>query len=224
MIARVRTAGSDGSSDAGGDDTRGGAEVGPSQPVALGQSEEARGTTGTGARGGQTRPAAPTLAAPEGVCAPADVAVAPSVANGQVAGRDVVLSLSLQTRESEACTWQVSADSLTVRVAQDGRTVWSTQQCRRVVPEQSVVVRKGVATVVELTWNARESNEGCRVGRAEWVRPGEFTIAAAALGGEPADAEFALAKPAPETIEVTPEKQDEKGSKKKPKTPKTPTN
>ena len=54
-----------------------------------------------------------------------------------------------------------------------------------------------------MAWNARESNQGC-TRRTEWVLPGDFTIAAAALGGEPAEADFSLVGPGTKTVEVEP--------------------
>lgn len=196
VIAQWLTGGSDGSSDETPAAEQAGAQVSATQTVTAGDATSTAPVT-PGAK------ATPTLAAPEGVCKPADVAVTPSVAGGQAAGAYVTLSLSLQTITSEACTWQVASNSLTVRIAQGKEEIWSTRQCRKAVPSQSVVVRRAVATVVTMTWNARESNQGC-TSRTAWVLPGDFTIAAAALGGEPAEAAFSLVRPATRTIEVTP--------------------
>ncbi|WP_408897888.1 hypothetical protein ACJ5H2_01990 [Nocardioides sp. R1-1] len=146
--------------------------------------------------------------------------VTPSVAEGAVAGRDVPVTLSLQTRESEACTWQVSASTVVVKVVSDGDDVWTTRQCPQAVTDQAVVIRRAVPTTVQVVWHeARESTEGC-TRRADWVLPGTFTVAAAALGGEPAQADFVLGAPAPETIQVTPKAPKTKKAKK----PTTPVN
>ena len=226
IIARWLTAGSDASSDDAGAKQAGagvpatqtvtaGAED-PTDAGSAGTSGAATGTTPTGPVG----PTTPTLAPPQGVCSPSDIVITPSVPSGAVAGRDVPLRLSLQTVTAEACTWEVGPRSLAVRISRDGSSVWSSRQCPRSVPRQSVVVRRAVATVVELTWkDARESADGCTTG-AGWVRPGDFTIAAAALGGEPGQAEFTLGSPAPETIPVSPKSTPTK----QPKKPKTPVN
>jgi hypothetical protein len=229
VIARVLTAGSD---------ARAGDRPAAEQVGGQVESKSAGSTTGADGVGegagagtddqqadgagatGPTAPATPTLAEPQGECAPADVIITPSVAEGALAGRDVPVTLTLQTRESEACTWQVSAATLVVKVAQDGGDVWTTRQCPQAVTEQPVVVRRAVTTTVQVVWNeARESTEGC-THRAGWVRPGTFTVAAAALGGEPAQADFALGAPVPETIQVTPKAKNTKKAKQ----PKTPTN
>lgn len=234
IIARWLTAGSDGSSGGADAAEQAGSGVAATETVTAGDEQTGKGTAtddtatgGTptgGATGptGPTGPTTPTLAPPQGVCAASDVLVTPSVAAGAVAGRDVVLRLSLQTRTAEACTWEVGPKSLTVRIAQGRTGVWASQQCPRAVPHQSVVVRRQVATVVQLTWTeARKSTEGCTAG-AGWAMPGDFTISAAALGGEPAEAEFSLGKPVAETVQVTP-KSDPKTTKK-PKKSKTPVN
>ncbi|WP_182379041.1 hypothetical protein [Nocardioides sp. WS12] len=196
VIAQWLTGGSDGSSDETPAAEQAGAQVSATQTVTAGEATSTAPVT-PGAK------VTPTLAAPEGICKPADVAVTPSVAKGQAAGGNVTLSLSLQTVTAEACTWQVSSTSVTVRIAKGNEEIWSTRQCARAVPSQSVVVRRAVATIVTMTWNARESNQGC-TSRTHWVLPGDFTIAAAALGGEPAEAAFSLGRPANRTVVVTP--------------------
>lgn len=221
VIARWLTGSSDGSSD---DDVaeQAGAQVQATGTVTAGESTATATTTAspTGTKGAS---ATPTLAAPEGTCEASDIAVTPSVAKGAEAGDDVTLRLSLQTLESEACTWQVSRTSLTVKISDGSDELWTTQQCLAVVPTESVVVRRAVATVVELTWNARESAPRCSP-RTAWVLPGDYTIAAAALGGEPAEAEFTLVRPAARTVEVTPKSTATATSKENPKKSRTPVN
>ncbi|GAA3655923.1 hypothetical protein GCM10022237_14980 [Nocardioides ginsengisoli] len=221
VIARWLTAGSDGSSADAADAKRTGAQVPATQTVTAGASGGPSGAA-SGDPSGATAPVAPTtptLAAPEGECSASDVVVTPSVATGAVAGGDVPVSLSLQTLSSEACNWQVDSRSVTVRISQNGKVVWTTGQCPKMVPTQPVVVRRAVATVVQMSWNARESTSGCTA-QAKWVMPGGFTVEAASLGGEPAEADFSLGRPVAKTIEVPPPSTPVK----QPKKPKTPTN
>lgn len=214
VIARWLTGGSDGASDETPVAEQAGAQVSATQTVTAGDESGAVAGDEASAKVGKAGATAPTLAAPEGTCAAADVAVTPSVAPGSVAGQDVALTLSLQTLTAEACTWEVSGSSLVVRIARGSRQVWSTAQCPEVVPTTSVVLRRTVATVVQLTWpEARESDEGC-TRRVDWVEPGDFTIAAASFGGEPAEAAFSLGAPAPRTVEVTQEPKKVKKVKK----------
>ncbi|WP_435770396.1 hypothetical protein [Nocardioides sp. SYSU DS0651] len=213
LTATWLTGGSDGRSTETPTAEQAGAEVpvtGAATGAATGDASAGRATAGPTAPSGQARGKrkrtarpTPTLAAPEGTCEAADVRVTPSVDESAVAGRDVAIALSLQTIAAEACTWKVAPDTITVRIARPSGALWTTQHCRKAVPTESVVVRRAVPTVVRLSWNARESAEGCR--RAtEWVLPGDYTIAAAALGGEPVETDFSLASPAPRTIEATP--------------------
>lgn len=192
-IARVLTGGSDASSDGKPVAEQAGAQVQPSRTVTAGATT----ATGSpaGAATGASAPATPTLAAPQGPCPAADVVVTPSVPAPAVAGSDVTLRLALQTRTAEACTWQVSPATVTVKISDGSRQLWTTQQCTAAVPPTPVVVRRAVATVVDLTWaDTRQSDAGC-TRRAGWVTSGDYTIAAAALGGEPASAAFVLVKP-----------------------------
>lgn len=232
VTARLLTAGSDARSGDQAAAEQAGGRVGAGST----ESTESTGADGAGEQAGQlgegaeagdgtgatapTEPVTPALAEPQGECDPADVIVTPSVAEGAVAGRDVPVILTLQTRESPACTWQVNASTVVVKVARDSGDVWTTRQCPQALADQPVVVRQAVTTTVQVIWaEARESTDGC-TRRAGWVKPGSFTVAAAALGGEPAHADFALGAPAPETIQVTPKAKHTKKAKQ----PKTPTN
>lgn len=217
VIARWLTGSSDGRSDDVAAE-QAGAQVEATGTVTAGQST-ATATTTASAPG---RKATPTLAAPEGTCQASDVAVTPSVARPAEADDDITLRLSLQTLESEACTWQVSRDSVIVKISEGSDELWTTQQCPAAVPVESVVVRRAVATVVELSWNGKESAAGCSR-RTAWVLPGDYTIAAASLGGEPAETEFRLVRPAARTVEVTP-KPTAKATAKATTKPKKPVN
>lgn len=196
-IARALGGGSDASSGDRPAAEQAGAQVRPSATVTAGAKPTGGTATATpsGAATVATAPTTPTLAAPQGPCPAADVVVTPSVPAPAVAGTDVRLRLSLQTRTAEACTWQVAKDTVIVRISDDGRQLWTTQQCPRAAPPTPVVVRRAVATVVDLTWrSARESDAACSL-RTDWVTSGTYTIAAAALGGEPVSTEFTLLKP-----------------------------
>jgi hypothetical protein len=144
----------------------------------------------------------PALAEPEGTCADEDVAVTPEI-EGAVAGRDVTIVLQLRTLESEACTWRVSHDSLTVKITSGKDDIWSSLECPRAIPVRDVVVRKAVTTNVGITWNqAKRSGEACTL-RTEWAEAGWYHVTAAALGGEPSDLQFELVTPTAATITKT---------------------
>lgn len=227
VIARWLTGSSDGASDDDAVAEQAGAQVQATGTVTAGEPTDTASSTATStatATGKKGASATPTLAAPEGTCDAADIAVTPRVAKPAEADDDITLQLSLQTLESEACTWEVSRNSVTVKISDGSDVLWTTQQCPAVVPTESVVVRRAVATVVELSWNGKESAAGCSK-RTAWVSLGDYTIAAASLGGEPAETEFTLVRPAAQTVEVTPKSTATATSTakatptKKPKTP-----
>lgn len=208
VIASVLSGGSDGKSDEGATAQQAAGQVEASQTVTVG-TKERKGRNG---RKKDRAPEGPTagpsydptvLVEPEGPCDPEDVVVTPSVESA-VAGRDVTVSLSLQTIKAEACNWQVGARRVTLKITDGDDEVWSTRHCPRAMPQEAVVVRRIVATVVELTWNARFSDDDCP--RAtDWVQAGDYTVTAAAYRGEPASTDFTLVNPPAETVTAEPE-------------------
>jgi hypothetical protein len=135
----------------------------------------------------------PVLAAPTGSCADADIAVTPTVPKA-VAGREVFLVLKLRTIQAEACTWEVSPETLTLKITSGNDDIWASRQCPRAVPTRSVVVRRAVSTSIGVTWNARRSDDECSR-LTHWALPGYYHLDAAALAGEPAEVQFELETP-----------------------------
>jgi hypothetical protein len=210
-----------GGSDADDDDVpaaqQAGADTEASQTITVDQRPKGRkGKRHQGAQQGAQQ--GPTfdpsvLVEPEGNCDPADVRVTPRV-DEAVAGRPVTIGLSLQTVQAEACYFRIGSDKVAVKITRDGAEIWTSRQCPGVVPDDSVVVRRAVATVVPMTWDARESNPSC-THRRKWLLPHDgFTITTAVLGSEPAETDFDLATPPTETVTRTPDpKGDRKGKR-----------
>jgi hypothetical protein len=204
VIASVLSGGSDGDSDDTPVAQQAAGQVEASETVTIpprqkgGKRHKARRT---GATQGPTFDPG-VLVEPDGNCDPADVRVTPEVAPTD-AGDPVTVGLSLQTIQAEACYFRVGPDKVTVRITDGGTEIWTSRECSGAVPDESIVVRRVVATVVQMTWDARESDADCSK-RRDWVRWGDFTIAAAALGGEPAETAFELTKPTPETVTIPP--------------------
>lgn len=146
---------------------------------------------------------APVLVAPTGPCVGSDIVVEPRVRNA-VAGRDVLVVLELRTITSEACTWRVSPDTLTLKLTSGQDRIWTSSDCPRAVPRRDIVVRKAVTTKVGVTWTQakRSSADGCTA-RTGWAMPGWYHATAAALGGEPSDLQFELTTPTAATITKT---------------------
>lgn len=175
-------------------------------------SDQPTGRAGVGVTQAPTAPgqggssaAAPStpLAQPTGSCVSSDVVAVPSVEGTAYAGKPVVLTLTLTTRTSPACSWEVSASSLVLKITSGPDRIWSTQDCTGAVPKQVVVVRKDAPTTVSVVWNGLRSDAACS--RAtEWAEPGYYHAVAAAFGADPTDAQFRLAKPQPTTETASP--------------------
>ncbi len=150
----------------------------------------------------KSRPPKPTpLAQPSGPCTPQDVVVTPE-ARSPIGGSDVVIALTFHTLVAAACTFDVSATSVTMNITSGHDDIWSTTQCPGAMPTTNLVVRRDVATYVYVTWNAKRSDATCSR-LTDWAYPGWYHVEVAALGGEPADEQFELAAPQPATVTST---------------------
>ena len=149
-------------------------------------------------------------ATPSGPCEPDDVVARPSLTGPAYAGKQVVFTMTLTTKASPACTWEVSADSLAVKITSGSDRIWSSQECDTAIPEQAVVVRKDHPTRVTVAWHGQRSDADC-TRTTPWAEPGFYHVTAAAFGAEPVDQQFQLQSPPRPTITATP-----KPEKKKP--------
>lgn len=154
----------------------------------------------------------PVLAEPEGECTDRDIAVTPA-AKKTVAGSPITFVLELRTILTPACTWEVSPESLTVKITSGDDDIWFSRQCPRAVPREDVVIRNNVSTEVEVTWSTRRSDEDCSR-LTDWAMPGWYFIEAAALAGEPSDLQFQLTAPEPEVVAETVDPEPKQGDRK----------
>jgi hypothetical protein len=218
VLARVLN----GSGDGGDTDkaTQAGARTTATVPDAgplTGPTAPPKGTTGKkGRKGKKAKPPEPVLAEPSGPCDPADIVVTPVITEA-AGGSDVPIPLNLRTLVTEACTWQVSAETLTVTITSGNDHIWSSRECPAAIPLQDVVVRQAVDTPVVITWDdARRSDETCST-YADWAKLGWYHVQAAALGGDEADVQFELVAPSPAVVTKTvePETPGKKGKKQR---------
>lgn len=143
------------------------------------------------------------LAVPTGPCADSDVQVTPSVGDTPIAGTDTTITLTLTTLMSPACTWEVSSDSVVVKLTSGNDRIWSTQDCPSSISRQSVVVRRDNPTTVEVVWSGQRSDDECSR-TTLWAQPGYYHATAAALGADPGEQQFELLTPPRPTITPTP--------------------
>lgn len=203
-FARLLGAGSDASSEAEAAQVAADQTTPTSVPTSALTSPASTGP-GQGKSGGNNTSQAPVLAEPDGPCADEDVMVSPEVKDA-VAGRDVHISLKLSTVESEACTWEVSRDTLTLKITSGKDDIWSTRQCPRAIIGREMVLRRDSTTSVGVTWNARRSDDECSR-LTEWALPGFYHVEVAALAGEPTDEQFELKAPTAPVITRSPSPQ-----------------
>jgi hypothetical protein len=144
----------------------------------------------------------PPLPDPSGPCADGDVFLTPS-AEGAVGGSDVTIMLNFQSAASEACTFDLSSDSVRLKVSKGSDNVWLSRQCPDAVPEQEVVVRRTTVTSVPMVWKeAKRSDDECS-SRTAWALPGTYALSASVLGGEPTVVDFDLTAPGAATVTET---------------------
>jgi hypothetical protein len=211
-IARALGAGSDASSQPEAQEQARQVAAAPTTTLAL--PDRSATATESGKRTNEKRKDVP-LAEPEGTCEDEDVAVTPTVKN-PVAGRDVRIVLELRTIVSEACTWEVSPETLTLKITSGDDQIWTSRQCPRAVPDEELTLRRDDTTRVDVTWDeARRSDEECSK-LTDWAMPGWYHVAAAALAGEPSDLQFELERAKREhvTKTVEPEPKQKKGRDK----------
>ena len=214
-VGKVLGHGSDGSSDDQAEQAGASTLTSPTATVpaedptatATKKGKKGKGHQGKGGKASQTPdptptpPPTPVLPDPTGPCADDDVFITPTVPT-PIGGADVTVMLNLQTKTTEACTWQVSPETVTVNVVSGHDQIWLSKQCPDAIPTQDVVVRLASVTQVPVVWSSRRSDESCS-DRTAWALPGFYHVRAAAYGGEPTDVQFELVPPAPATVTQT---------------------
>jgi hypothetical protein len=149
-------------------------------------------------------------AKPSGPCLDSDVVVTPEVVEPYVGRPEVVLRLT--SVESEACTWDVTSDSVFLVISDDKGPLWSSQDCPAAIPSEEVVVRQELAAEVEVAWNGKQSDRDCSEA-TDWVWPGEYVATAVARGAvTPVEVEFEMTRMvagSEEGDETTDEQDDE---------------
>jgi len=131
------------------------------------------------------------LAPPSGECRDDEVSVVPTVPRAW-AGGPIVIRLQL-TGTQPACTFDVSPESLVVKIASGEDRIWSSQDCPTTIKKIQVVVRSAEPVEVPVTWNGRRSDEQCTPGLG-WALPGFYHVFSAALGSAPTDVQFEVTR------------------------------
>ena len=127
------------------------------------------------------------LVPPSGDCLDDDVSVLPRVDRAS-AGGPITIVLAL-TGTQPACTFDVSAESLVVKIVSGKDRIWSSQDCPQSIPRTQVVVRGSQPVEVPVVWSGRRSDEKCS-NSPGWALTGFYHVFAAALGSSPSDLQF----------------------------------
>ena len=214
VLARLLGGSSDGKDATSGEATQAGAAV-EETTAAPTTGPTAVTTTGKGKRNKkdkreqETAPPEPVLAEPTGPCTPSDIVATPAITSAP-GGADIPITINLRTVVTEACTWQASAETMTVTITSGNDHIWSSRECPASIPAQDVVIRQAVDAPVVVTWSAKRSDEGCTKW-TDWARVGFYHVEAAALGGNGTDVQFELLPQQPEVITKTAEPQQQDG-------------
>lgn len=169
-----------------------------------------------------TKKTPPPLPTPSGVCDNEEVVVSPVVPKNRTSVK-VPITLVLRTEATEACTWEVSPRTVTVKIDSGPRDkpdeIWHSRHCPKVIPTKELTLYREHDTEVEMVWNGRRSDAECS-DLTDWARAGWYHVNAAAYAGEPTSVQFQLTRPSPVTVTRTVEPKPTK--KKSPKPSKTP--
>lgn len=145
-------------------------------------------------------------------CDPGQVSVSPSVLPGTYAGDAVPLRLGFATGGDEPCVLSLTDHTPLVSVSADGTTVWSSEKCSDLFDAQRLRVEPDWTTYLDAHWSGRVSGNNCG-DNADFAEPGDYTVQAALLGGEPAKASVTLEKE-PEQDPETDKGDDKNGDDK----------
>lgn len=215
VLARLLGGASDGKDEAAGRASQAGASVSTSAPTAgpsaLPDPDRGeQGKKGKKKREQETLPPEPVLAEPTGPCTPSDIVATPAISSAP-GGADIAITVNLRTIAAAACTWQATAETMTVTITSGDDYIWSSRECPASIPPQDVVVRQAVDAPVVVTWSAKRSDEGCTKW-TDWARVGFYHVEAAALGGNGTDVQFELVAPQPGVVTKTAEPEKQRGA------------
>lgn len=176
-------------------DSRGGEGRRPAAKQGAGTKRAQSGERSAGKSQQQT--ISTVLAAPEGSCEVGDVVAVPDVVDA-TAGGPVPLRLGLSTRTEPACTLSLESDKIAIEVTSGDDVIWRSMACDRLLEPQTVVLRRGWVSYVDLNWNGRRGVDDCSPTNAH-AKPGYYWAEAALVGGEPHRGQFQLTeKPDPD--------------------------
>ena len=137
-----------------------------------------------------------SLPSAQGSCAPENVRIVPSVADGQRSGAPVAIDLLVSTVDGSGCVLTPEEAELLVVISSGGTAVFDSSVCRQSLLTEPVAVPAGWATQTTVEWSGRGSGWSCGDGEGH-AGPGEYSVKPGTRGGEPGEVTFGLGEPAP---------------------------
>lgn len=138
----------------------------------------------------RSRRAPPRPARPTGPCDPSAVKLEVDVSDGE-AGAPNSATLLFSSTGAAACTLDITARTLAVRVTSGPDVVWSSEHCPDALRAKQLVVRADPPSAYQFTWSGHRSAQGCSP-VSELPDPGGYWVEAALIGGDPQRAFFDL--------------------------------
>ena len=97
----------------------------------------------------------------------------------------------MSTTNASTCTLGVSPSLLEARLSSAKGIVWASTSCPDGLAAKNVVVGPTPATVYSFDWDGKISPDAC-TSKGSVAPPGNYTVEAALIGGEPASAHFVV--------------------------------
>ena len=111
-------------------------------------------------------------------CASADVVISLFSAQGSYSARQTPeFEVDVVSTADRTCLFNIGASHLVLQVTRGSKQIWTSADCAEGQASLVTRLRRGIPTVVPITWNGQRSAKGCPVpGKA--AAPGDYTATA----------------------------------------------
>lgn len=111
-------------------------------------------------------------------CASADVVLSLFSAQGSYSARQTPeFDMDVVSTADRTCLFNVGASHLVLAVTQGSKQIWTSADCAEGQASLITRLRRGIPTVVPITWNGQRSAKGCPV-PGKTAAPGDYTATA----------------------------------------------
>jgi hypothetical protein len=93
-------------------------------------------------------------------------------------GQTPQFQIDVVSTAADSCTFDIGARHVVLQISQGSHLVWTSAQCAEGTASLIVTLRRGVPTIVPMTWDGRRSSAGCPVPGAP-ASKGGYTAQAA---------------------------------------------